>query len=218
MSRASETAYRKIRSFILQGSVLPGMQLTEEKLAEISGVSRTPVRDAVRRLENEMLVVRSASKRLSVADWSDGEIDEMFTLRAMLEAHAAARAASRIDANSLNTLDAINQELKQAVNAEPSDIPAFLEANRRFHELILASAQSPRLSKMLPALVEQPVVRRTANQYSKAQLNQSAHDHDELIAAFRANDEGWAKSVMTSHIRRAFHTFSNAAQGNESQA
>lgn len=211
MMPASETAYQKIRTFILQGAAVPGMQLTEEKLSEISGVSRTSVRDAVRRLENEMLVVRSASKRLFVADWSEGEVDEMFTLRAMLEAHAAARAAHRIDGAAVEALRAINRELKDAVKQSPPDIISFLEANRRFHDLILECAQSPRLSKLMPALVEQPVVRRTALQYSKTQLNQSAVDHDELIAAFAAKDANWAKSVMTSHIRRAFHAFSVAA-------
>ncbi|MEO9470020.1 GntR family transcriptional regulator [Parasphingorhabdus sp.] len=211
MSRAAETAYEKIRHYILHGEADPGMQLTEEKLAEISGVSRTPVRDAVRRLENEMLLVRSASKRLSVADWSDGEIDEMFTLRAMLEAHAAERAAARIDADALNALRGINEDLKKAVAKNRPDVPAFLDANRRFHDLILECAASPRLSKMLPALVEQPVVRRTAQQYSKEQLDQSARDHDELIAAFAAQDTSWAWSVMNSHIRRAFHTFNTAA-------
>ncbi|GAA0485768.1 GntR family transcriptional regulator [Parasphingorhabdus litoris] len=211
MSRASETAYQKIRSFILQGEAAPGMQLTEEKLSEISGVSRTSVRDAVRRLENEMLVVRSASKRLSVADWSEDEVDEMFTLRAMLEAHAAARAAQRIDGDTLNALRGINDELKRAVSQSSPNIAAFLEANRRFHDLILECARSPRLSKLMPALVEQPVVRRTAHQYSKTQLTQSALDHDELIAAFAAKDADWARAVMISHIRRAFHSFSITA-------
>lgn len=212
MSRASETAYKKIRAFILQGGAEPGMQLTEEKLAEIAGVSRTPVRDAVQRLENEMLLVRSESKRLSVADWSDGEIDEMFTLRAMLERHAAERAASRMDQDSINQLKVINDVLKKAINQEAPDVTTFLDSNRKFHDLILERAQSPRLSRMLPALIEQPVVRRTANQYSKADLEQSGQDHDELIAAFEAQDTHWAGAVMTSHIRRAFHTFSVIAK------
>lgn len=191
------------------------MQLTEEKLAEIAGVSRTPVRDAVQRLENEMLLVRSESKRLSVADWSDGEIDEMFTLRAMLECHAAERAAIRMDDESIRHLRNFNQKLKTAINKAQPDIGTFLEANRKFHDLILVRAQSPRLSKMLPALIEQPVVRRTANQYSKADLMQSSQDHDELIAAFVAKDSHWAGAVMTSHIRRAFHTFSVLASDQE---
>lgn len=210
MSRAAETAYQKVRSFILKGDATPGLQLTEEKLSEISGVSRTPVRDAVRRLENEMLIVRSASNRLSVANWSDCEIDEMFTLRAMLEAHAAKRAASRIEEDALAALKDINRTLKKAISKPVPDIHRFLDANRRFHDLILECAQSPRLSKLLPALVEQPVVRRTAHYYSKEELAQSANEHDELIAAFAARDENWAGAIMTSHIRRAFHTFNTA--------
>lgn len=215
MSRASETAYEKIRSFILQGEAQPGMQLTEEKLSDIAGVSRTPVRDAVQRLENELLLVRSASKRLSVANWSEGEIDEMFTLRAMLERHAAERAAKRMDADSLDQLREINDALKSAVNRTEPHVGAFLDANRQFHDLILNCAQSPRLSKLLPALVEQPVVRRTAHQYSVEDLAQSGKDHDELIAAFAAQDENWAGAIMTSHIRRAFHTFNETTNGAE---
>jgi len=213
MSRASDTAYKKIRSFILYGEARPGMQLTEERLCEIAGVSRTPVRDAVQRLQNEMLLVRSASNRLSVADWSDDEIDEMFALRAMLECHAAERAAQRMDASGLGRLREVNEELSRAVQRAKPDIATFLIANRQFHDLILEYAQSPRLSKLLPALVEQPVVRRTANQYSGDDLAQSAKDHDELIAAFAARDPDWAGAVMTSHIRRAFHSFSLATRG-----
>ena len=210
MTRASETAYRKIRDFILRGEAEPGMQLTEEKLSEISGVSRTPVRDAVTRLENEMLVVRSASKRISVADWSNDEIEEMFALRAMLESHAAERAAKRIDDKAIQSLQDINEELRQAIRKDQPDISTFLTANRRFHDLILECAESPRLSKLLPALVEQPIVRQTAHQFSTTQLEGSARDHEELIAAFTAHDERWAHSVMTSHILRAFHTFNTA--------
>mgnify|MGYP003664753844 FL=1 len=217
MSRASDTAYEKIRRFILHGEAHPGMQLTEERLCEISGVSRTPVRDAVQRLENEMLLVRSASKRLSVADWSDDEIDEMFALRAMLECHGAERAAQRMDSGGLERLRAVNDLLTRAVQRARPDISTFLDANRQFHDLILEYAQSPRLSKLLPALVEQPVVRRTANQYSRDDLIQSAKDHDELIAAFAAGDQDWAGAVMTSHIRRAFHSFHFATRSADTE-
>ena len=92
------------------------------------------------------------------------------------------------------------------------DISTFLDSNRQFHDLILECAQSPRLSRLLPALVEQPVVRRTAVQYSRDDLIQSSTDHDELIAAFSAKDQKWARAVMTSHIRRAFHSFSGATR------
>ena len=215
MSRASDTAYDKIRGHLLSGKVTPGEQLTEEKLAEITGVSRTPVREAVRRLESEMLLVRSESKRIFVADWSRADIDEMFTLRQMLEGHAAERAAHRLSGEEIDRLETVNQDLHEAVELDEPDVARFLDANRIFHEIITDAAQSPRLKQVLAMLVETPIVLRTARNYSVDDLQQSARDHDELIAAFRAGDADWARAVMGSHLRRAFHTFADAAEAAE---
>jgi DNA-binding GntR family transcriptional regulator len=210
MSRASEQAYAKIRAHLLSGAVRPNEQLTEDQLAQITGVSRTPVREAVRRLEDELLLVRSDTKRLFVADWSRDDIEEMFALRQMLECHAAERAARRLSRDKITQLEAVNHALKQAIAQSPPDVAHFLEANRCFHEAIVDAADSPRLGQMLGRLVEAPVVLRTARTYSLEDLQQSARDHDELIAAFAARDPDWARAVMGSHLRRAFHTFAKS--------
>lgn len=215
MSRASDLAYDKIRAHLLKGAALPGEQLTEDQLAQITGVSRTPVREAVRRLENEMLLVRNESKRIFVADWSRDDIDEMFTLRQMLEGHAAERAARRLSREQIDRLAEVNRELHEAVAKPIPDVVRFLDANRVFHEIITDAADSPRLAQILAMLVEQPVVLRTARSYSIEDLRQSARDHDELIAAFRAGDAGWARAVMGSHLRRAFHTFAETKEAAE---
>lgn len=209
MSRASNHAYAEIRSLILSGDAPPGTQLKEEQLADICGVSRTPVRDALRRLETELYVVRSESQRAFVADWSHEDVDEMFALRGMLEAHAAARAATRFDRTGLDALIAANAMIEAAVLRERPDIGAFLDSNRSFHRIIVETAASPRLTATLATLVEQPVVRRTAMHYGREQLAQSAREHRELIQAFEAGDASWAQAVMTAHIRRAFHAFSS---------
>ena len=213
MTRAADHAYAEIRSLILSGDAPPGAQLTEEQLAEMCGVSRTPVRDALRRLEAELYVVRSDSKRAFVADWSLEEVEEIFTLRGMLEAHAAGRAARRLTPEALSALRTSNTRVEAAVKREAPDMAAFLEANRAFHNLIIEAAQSPRLAATLATLVEQPIVRRTARQYGRAQLERSLREHDELIQAFDARDAGWAQAVMTAHIRRAYHAFSEVAPG-----
>ncbi len=207
MSRASEQAYSKIRAHLLSGAVRPNEQLTEDQLAQITGVSRTPVREAVRRLEDELLLVRSDTKRLFVADWSRDDIEEMFTLRQMLECHAAERAAERLTRDQIGQLEALNRDLKAAIEMTPPDVTSFLEANRAFHEVIIEAADSPRLGQLLAKLIEAPVVLRTARTYSQGDLRQSARDHDELVAAFAARDPEWARAVMGSHLRRAFHTF-----------
>ncbi|WDA41256.1 GntR family transcriptional regulator [Erythrobacter sp. BLCC-B19] len=210
MSRASEQAYAKIRAHLLSGAVKAGEQLTEDQLAQITGVSRTPVREAVRRLEDELLLVRSDTKRLFVADWSRDDIEEMFTLRQMLECHAAERAAERLSREQIAALDAVNRELTAAVDQAQPDVARFLDANRAFHEVIIDAAHSPRLAQLLARLVEAPVVLRTARTYSRDDLLQSARDHDELVAAFAARDPDWARAVMGSHLRRAFHSFARA--------
>ena len=210
MSRASDQAYARIRAHLLSGAMAAGEQITEDQLAQISGVSRTPVREAVRRLEDELLLVRSDTKRLFVADWSRDDIEEMFVLRQMLEGHAAERAASRLSREQIAALETVNRDLTAAVEQTTPDVARFLEANRAFHEVIIDAAHSPRLAQLLARLVEAPVVLRTARTYTREDLLQSARDHDELIAAFAARDPDWARAVMGSHLRRAFHTFARA--------
>jgi DNA-binding GntR family transcriptional regulator len=211
MSRAADRAYSEIRGLILSGEASPGSQLKEEQLAEICGVSRTPVRDALRRLETELFVVRSDSQRAYVANWSHEEVEEIFTLRAMLEAHAASRAASRFSPETLGKLERSNERLETAVQRGEPDLAGFLDSNRTFHAVIIEVAQSPRLAATLATFVEQPIVRRTALHYGRAQLERSMREHRELIQAFRAGDSGWAAALMTAHISRAYHAFAEAA-------
>ncbi|QMW21675.1 GntR family transcriptional regulator [Sandaracinobacteroides saxicola] len=208
MSRASHTAYARIRAGITGGEWPPGAPLREEELAALTGVSRTPVREALRRLEAEYLVRRTDGSRSFVADWSSDDIGEMFTLRGLLESHAAARAATRIAPAAIAALRTLNADLHTAAHAH--DTEAFLNHNRAFHAAILAAAASPRLAAMLAALVEQPVVRRTAHRYDRAALVRSHAEHEELLAAFTAQDAAWASAVMTAHIRRAAHSFQTA--------
>jgi DNA-binding GntR family transcriptional regulator len=211
MSRAADHAYAEIRGLILSGELRPGERLTEEGLAARCAVSRTPVRDALRRLEADLLVVRSGGSRLSVAELRPEDVEELFTLRAMLEAHAAARAAARMDAYALRALETANDRLLAAIAAPVPDMEAFVSANRAFHGGILDAASSPRLVSALASLVERPIINRTAAHYSAAELRQSADEHGQLVQALSARDAEWAAGLMRAHIRRAFHAFLQAS-------
>ncbi len=210
MSRASDHAYHHIRTDILSGVLKPGEQLREEHLAEACGVSRTPVREALRRLETEHFVRRSDSQRTFVADWSFDEVEEGFVLRAMLEGRAAARAAIRIKDAEIDRMDAENSAIGLLAQRPVFDILAFLDHNRAFHALVLEAAASKRLSGLLGGIIEQPIVLKTARQYDREQVLRSLAEHEELVLAFRRRDPSWAKAVMTAHIRRAFHAYSDA--------
>lgn len=212
MSKAADQAYNHIRTAILNGDLPPGSPLREENLAEITGVSRTPVREALHRLEAEQLVQRTDSKRCFVADWSLDEIEEGFVLRAMLEAHAVRRAAGRITASQIEHLKTINEGITRSVRQNDTDSTAFADLNRQFHSTIVEAANSQRLARLLAGLVSHPVVLRTAVAYDRAQRELSVREHDELIRALERADGHWAAAIMTSHIRRAFHSYSDAFQ------
>lgn len=211
MQSAADRAYLEIRGLILAGDAPPGTPLKEEALADIVGVSRTPIRDALRRLEQELYARRTASGRLVVASWDMDDVAEMFALRAMLEGHAAARAATRITPQALAQLRDANGQIEAALALPQPDVAVFLTQNRRFHDIIIAAAGSARLEAMLTALVEQPVVRRTAARYTAQELVRSAREHAELIQACTARDGEWARALMQAHIRRALHAFRTAS-------
>lgn len=210
MSKASDTAYHFIRGEILSGLLGPGSPLREEALAAAAGVSRTPIREALRRLEAERFIRRSESARSFVATLSADDIGESFALRTLLEGHAAERAAGRITAVQLDALAAYNAAIAATLDGGGFDVDAFIVHNRAFHAGVIEAAGSEQLAAMLSTVVEQPIVLRTARQYDHAAIRRSFAEHDELIAAFRRADAMWAKAVMTAHLRRAFHSYDDA--------
>lgn len=213
MAKASDKAYETIRAMILSGELAAGDQLGEEALAERCGVSRTPIRDALRRLEAELLVTRTDSQRSYVADWSIDDVADAFELRAMLEGHAARRAAERMDDATLERLRSCNSAIFAAVMGKNADVATFLDRNREFHAIILEAADSRRLASLLGSLIEQPVVWRTAQHYGRESFNRSHSEHDDLLAAFARRDGAWAEDIMAGHIRRAFHAYADAHGG-----
>jgi len=213
MTKASDRAYGTIRAMILSGELSAGDALGEEALAERCGVSRTPIRDALRRLEADLLIRRTDSQRSFVADWSLDDVGDAFELRAMLEGYAARQAAEKMDPETLAQLRSCNAAIAAAIAGANPDVATFLERNREFHELVLKTAGSRRLTNLLTALIEQPVVWRTAHHYSSDAFRRSHGEHEDLIAAFERRDGAWAETVMAGHIRRAFHAYSDAHHG-----
>ncbi len=213
MTKASDRAYDTIRAMILSGELSAGDALGEEALAERCGVSRTPIRDALRRLESDLLIRRTGTQRSFVSDWSLGDVGDAFELRAMLEGYAARRAAEAMTEDVLTQLRACNAAIGAAISGKKPDITTFLDRNREFHALVLDTAGSRRLTNLLTALIEQPVVWRTAHHYSHEAFQRSHSEHNDLLSAFERRDGAWAETVMAGHIRRAFHAYCDAHKG-----
>jgi DNA-binding GntR family transcriptional regulator len=201
---AVETAYQTIRALIIDGSYVSGQHLTGERLAEAVGVSRTPVREALRRLDAEGLVRVVPNQGAYVTGWTAADIDQMFELRTVLEAYATGLATDRLTDAQIDRIAVLADETyRLAVGRADSFRHAIAQANSELHMIIVNAAAHARLANMIASVVELPLVMRTLRVYSQDDLLRSAGHHRELALAFRARDASWATAVMRSHLLAA---------------
>ena len=210
-SMAGGKAYDIIRAAILSGRFGSGERLKESELTALCRVSRTPVREALRRLASEGLVVVTPNAGAQVSSVSPAELEEIYVLRGMIESHAAARAASRITDTALGRLKVLAGIMELAVKKGPESINRdFTPANAEFHHIILDAAKSSRLSSMASLVIEIPLTLRTLALYSSQDRMRSLQHHRELIEALESRDSIWAASVMKSHVHAAFQALVRA--------
>lgn len=206
MSKAVEDAYSAIREGIVSGLYPQGSHITAQQLAEASGLSRTPVREAMRRLDAEGLVKLIPNRGAFVSSWTRTEIEQIYELRILLEAFAAQLAAERADEAAIANLRALADEMALAVDRLPLDHDAIAQVNSQFHRAVLDAGGNTRLRELIGSLTEMPLVLVTFRNYSQDELRRSAIQHSELVDAIASRDGGWAHAVMTAHIRSARQT------------
>ncbi len=208
MSKIADLAYQRIRDRIISGEYPPGTHLKEELVANDTGASRTPVREALRRLNAEQLVVFKPNRGAYVTSWSLEYVEEIYTLRAVFEGQTAFRAATRIAKNQITILvECANRIDELLIDPDDRQTMKIFEANHRFHNTILEASHSERLSKMLSWLVGIPVTLQTFEKYSDRDIERSNHHHRESIDAFRSRDPHWAQKVMQTHLSAAQRLF-----------
>ncbi|MCO1581135.1 GntR family transcriptional regulator [Crossiella sp. SN42] len=204
MALAAEKAYQTLRAGILDGTYEPTERLGEVDLAEGLGLSRTPVREALRRLEVEGLVELEPHRGARVAQWTRADVEELYDLRMLLESFLARRAASRISQTALARLAQLRDAMVAAAAPGPGqDLARVAEANCEFHAIIGAAAASPRVLTMLTTVIEMPLVLRTFHRYQPAELARSLSHHRELVDALTEGDPDWAEAVMRAHVLAA---------------
>ncbi|NKB37518.1 MAG: FCD domain-containing protein [Gammaproteobacteria bacterium] len=202
MSNATERAYLYVKEQILSGRYPAGSHLKEEHIAEDAKVSRTPVREALRRLSTEHLVKFVPNQGAFVISWEDDDVDGIFEIRIMLEGYSAYRAASRIDEEDIREMEMCANEIEKLCKKHNKENHRkTIEYNHRLHSIIVEAAGSEHLRRLLVSLVEIPMLLKTIDRYSNKDVERSNRHHRELIEAFRAKDGQWAKNVMESHLR-----------------
>ncbi|GGM18163.1 MULTISPECIES: GntR family transcriptional regulator [Micromonospora] len=204
MTNAGQDAYEALRAAILSGSIGPRERLGEVELSRQFGVSRTPIREALRRLTAEGLVVFQPNRGARVAEWSLSDLQDTYEIRARLESYGAALAAHRIDADWLPKLSLLCDQMEQrAERMTPPDLDEIASLNAELHGLVISAAASPRLTSLLSAVVEVPLIIRAFRLYTPDALARSMAHHRDLVAALRTRDAEWASSTMRAHVLAA---------------
>jgi len=208
MQRGKEKAYEVLRQRLVGGHYKPGAQLKEEPLAREFGLSRTPVRTALKRLVEDGLATADAGQGIHVALWNEADIEETFQLRMLLEPYAASLAVERGGEAMVRLLRRSNEQMAAAMKGGGGDaIARIQEANSSFHRTLLEHCGSPRLRAILETMIDMPIIVRSFFLYTPAELEQSLHHHEDLTLAADARDGELARQVMQLHLRMSHHRF-----------
>ena len=195
----SEHAYRKLRDAIQEGTLKPGQRVMELELAEWLRVSRTPVRDAIRRLESEGMLHHEPRQGLVVAKLDRTALMELYVMREVLEGTAArlcARHASDMEVIELT-------ELVRMERALAGDYEALARHNRRFHEALHRGAHNRYLEKSLDAVADSIGLLGASQMLMPDRAKTAANEHAELVRAIEKRDPDAAEEAARHHVRSA---------------
>lgn len=189
-----DVVFENLREAILEGKLKPGQRLMEVQLAEQLGVSRTPVREAIRKLELEGLVVMLPRKGAYVANMSLKDIIDVLEIRASLEGLAASLAAERINPDDIKKLEIIVKEFEELTIA--SDVDTLLKKDVEFHECIFKATNNKKLHQLINSLWEQ-VYRFRVTYISDYDSSLSiVNEHKLILEAIKKGDNELAKSML----------------------
>jgi DNA-binding GntR family transcriptional regulator len=199
--RPVDRAYEGIRQAILTGVLKPGEHLREEPLAAMTGTSRTPVREALRRLVGEGLATAENRHRF-VTDFSYEEVVIVFELRAKVESYAAGVAAGKITAEELKTLARVIEEIDRIDLSDGVEAAnRFIDLNTEFHSTIVTATRSRQLKLLTAQAVSLPLV--LIKQFvwdQRINIARSNAQHRDIFAALSQRNSEWAATAMAGHI------------------
>ena len=207
---SSDSVYMELRGKILSRELKPAQRLLEVKIANEMGVSRTPVREALRRLANEGLVKIVPNSGARVASPSSHEMDNSYSVREYLENMSVELACrTGMDKRTLERLDGLVRDGDAAYDA--GDVDAFLAANNDFHRIIAEAGKNYVLSEYVDNIIQRTNV--YIYFYSKfvESENKSSGEHRAILRAIAQRDRIGAQELMKQHLERVHAMFSKAA-------
>ena len=203
-----EVIFRQMEGMILSGNFQPGERINESRIATLLGVSRAPIREALRLLASSSILEIRANRGMFVRDIKPQEVDELYDIRAALDALAGERAAALFREEQLPGLDKWTQEM--ALHVEANDVGAYYRANINFHTAIVEIAGNENLLSMYEGICKRMSLFRQASLSLPGQLSVSLQKHQKILEAITSKDPAKAGNLLRHHTLAAKKTLLKA--------
>ena len=192
--------FDNLKQAIIRGNITPGEWLVESHIAQMLGISRTPVREAIHKLERERLIERQPRGGFTVLGLGRDDIEETFGIRSVLEGYAARLATVKHQTEELKALEKKVTEFQTCLNQSHLDVLPGI--NTEFHDLLYALSKSPRLIHMINGLRDQIFRFRQIILKDDKLANISNEDHIQMLKFMRKRDAEGVERLVRDHILR----------------
>lgn len=197
-----QDAYRRLIADIRSGAIRPGDRLLEVELAQRLGISRTPVREAIRLLEADGLVIHLPRQGATMRSLDAVEVTELYEMRGVLEGTAARLAARGASEVEVQDLAAINAEMAEA----QGDPARLYDLNRQFHAALLAAARNRFLARAIEGMQKTLLILGPTTLAEEPRARAALAEHEAVLDALRRRDESGAEAAMRQHVAAAHAT------------
>jgi DNA-binding GntR family transcriptional regulator len=195
-----EHVFENLKHSIVRGKIASGEWLVESHIAKTLGISRTPVREAIHKLEREGLIERQPRGGFTVLGLKRNDIEETFGIRSVLEGYAARLAAVKHKTQELEELENKIEEFQNALDRNKMNLLTAI--NTDFHDLLYSLSKSPKLINMINGLRDQIYRYRQMILKEKQFASTSNQDHKKMLKYIRKRDAEGAEHVVREHILR----------------
>lgn len=190
----------RVREMILDGTLPPGERLNEVSIAEVLGISRGPLREAIQRLVGEGLLTIISHRGAFVKTFQPGEVDDLYELRTALECHSARLVCRRASAEDLEELHALVGEAGEELSQDP-DMP--YPADRDLHTRLTLMSGNEALAAATVEVQRQISLARQSSAKKPDRAREALAEHEQLVAAIVDRDEDRAAEILRNHLDRA---------------
>jgi DNA-binding GntR family transcriptional regulator len=212
LAKTTGKAYEAIRTRILEGNFPPKFHLREKDIAGEIGVSRTPVREALRKLASDGYVEFIPNRGAFVTEWSERSISQLIDVRAELAAMAGRLAAGRIRRGDLDALSRLNRTMAELAERKPAGyLTEVSRLNIEFHDTVFRTTDNDWLLTLLQQTAFLPMVQRAQYGFQSTDWKRGFERYSELIEALAAGDGEWAAATLRSHFHASKHALLRAS-------